>query len=328
MYDTAAVIFDQPPGPVVDSPGWQHERVVTDLTTGERRVARTLNVKDGPSLTLLPDGRLKVERSLPKALTGQNVEDMAQSDVTDAIEVVDQEVARALGTLALPSVGEMMPVRVDYCESRRLGSEDAVRADLLRLATVELPRKGKPVRGESGSVAWPIGAIRPKVYGKYVETRGSDSAFGVLRVEVGAFRLRTFRSLLGRSTGHRVTLEEVLTDVVRTAVMGRYAPQLGGGIAMVHELRDSRLAAEMFGLFGWRRTATLMGAALLWHVAGEPEVRTMDPAQSPFGSRATHYRIVSDYRRLRLALEEKGYRVVASGDQDTESVVRLAIQVA
>jgi hypothetical protein len=309
MYDTVTVLFDQPPRPVLDSPGWQRERVTTNFQTGERSTVRILNDPGGASLTLLPDGRLKVERSLPKALTGQNVDDMSQGDVVASIEAVDAEVARALGTLVLPSIGLASPVRVDYCESERLGSEDAVRRELVRLRNVELPRKGRPIRGDSGSVSWPKGAIRPKVYGKYVETKANELAYGVLRHEVGAFHLRTFRTLLGRSTGVPVALSEVLREDVRANVMGRYGAQLVGGIAMSHELTDSRFVVETVGLFGLRRTAALLGYAILWHVAGEPALSEELTDHSPFGSRSTHYRVVSDFRRLRVALLDKGYAV-------------------
>jgi hypothetical protein len=325
MYDTVAVLIDQPPRSVLDSPGWQHERVMTNLQSGERTTARILNDPGGPSLTLLPDGRLKIERSLPKALTGQNVEDLKQSDVGDAIEKVDAEIARALGTLATPSIALAKPVRVDYCESERLGSEDAVRRELMRLRGVELPRKGQPVRGDSGSVSWPKGAIRPKVYGKYVESRGLEAAYGVLRHEVGAFRLKTFRALLGRPATAPVALGDVLTTDVRASVMGRYGVQLAGGLAMAHELTNSRFLAEMLKMFGVRRTASLLGYALLWHGSGEPPVREMDPTRSPFGSQATHYRVVADFRQLRLRLVESGYEVV---DEEPDALMREVVHVA
>lgn len=329
MYDTVAVLIDQPPRSVIESPAWQQERVAVNLQTGERTRTRILNVPSGPSLTLLGDGRLKVERSLPKALTGQNVEDIAAADVPRAVQAVDEEVARAFGTLALPSIGTGRPVRADYCESRRLGSEDAVRRELLRLGSVELPRKGRPVRGESASVSWPKGGIRPKVYSKWLETQGSERAYGVLRLEVGAYRLQTFRALLGLPALAPVALADVLTGDVRAKVMTRYARELVGGVAMAHELTDTRFGAEMLGLFGVRRAAGLLGYAVLWHMAGEPAIteNMVESGRSPFGpSRSTHYRVIADYRRLRQHLIEKGYEVDAT--EQPEDVLRLVQALA
>jgi hypothetical protein len=322
MYDTVSVLIDQPPRSILDSPGWQRERVVTNRETGERQTWGILNAPSGLACTLLPDGRLKVERSLPKSLTGQNVEDLQQSDVADAVTSVDREVARVFSTLALPSVADAIPVRVDYCQSTRLGSEDAVRVELRRLSTLELPRKGHPVRGESGSVAWPRGAIRPKVYSKWLETRGQESAYGVLRYEVGAYRVKAFRTLLGWSSDRPVALQDVLTADVRAKVMTRYAGALMGGYAMGHELNDMRFAAEMIGFCGVRRTATLLGHAWLWHLAGEPAVKDIDPTKSPFGSSATHYRVVGDFRKLRDHLTAKGYDV-GQEDEGMRGVVRI-----
>ncbi len=327
MYDTAAVLIDQPPRSILDSPAWQRERVTVDRVTGEQSRVLIGN-HDGLGLTLLGDGRLKVERSLPKALTGQNVEDLSQADVGAAVEAVDREVARAFRTLALPSVAEASPVRVDYCESRALGSEDAVRSQLLRLATIELPRKGRPIRGDAGSVAWPRGAIRPKVYGKYLETHGSDSAYGVLRLEVGAYRLRTFRALLGRPATAPVRLLDALQEDVRAAVMGRYEYELNGGLAMGHELTDSRFLSEMLSMFGVRRTASLVGYALIWHAHGEPNPREIDVRHSPFGSFSTHYRVVNDFRRLREQMIAKGYDLEASSDDPPTAAVERFLVAA
>ncbi len=91
---------------------------------------------------------------------------------------------------------------------------------------------------------------------------------------------------------------------------------------MGHELNDMRFAAEMIGFCGVRRTATLLGHAWLWHLAGEPAVKDIDPTKSPFGSSATHYRVVGDFRKLRDHLTAKGYDV-GQEDEGMRGVVRI-----
>ena len=126
-----------------------------------------LNTAAGLHLTLHPSGALVAERSLPKALTGSNVDDLTQGQVADALAAVDAELRDALGE-DLPGLGSWVPVRVDYCHNAHLGSESEVARTLEKFALIELPRKGLPTVGQSHSVAWTRGSVRLKCYGKYL----------------------------------------------------------------------------------------------------------------------------------------------------------------
>jgi hypothetical protein len=340
MYDTAAVLLSHPPERVTEVRRWDRTVTAADPATGECWPKYIKNVEDGPSLTLLPGGQLKVERSLTKAVLGTNVLDLTTDQVGDAIAIVDDEVGRALDAPGLPSIASWLPVRVDYAENAHLaGGEAEVLRTLAALADVSLPRKGLPVRGQSHSVAWPSGAIRPKVYGKYLES-GDERALGVLRYEVGVFRARGFRELQARTPalsrpfdrlGADVSLADVLTLEFRAVVLDRFRRQLRGDVMTAKEIGDLELVKLMHELFGVKGAVTMIGWALTWDVTGTRTAR--DILATGMGSVPTRYRMVGEFRRLRDEMVARGlvaadsatkWDRAAGDDLTTEVIQRVA----
>lgn len=321
MYDTVAAILGEVPPSVLDRRRWDHVREVTDLRSGEVSRRATLNA-DGLLLTLHGDGSaLKAERSLPKVYRGQNVDDLIGPEVAVALGEVDGEIADALGTYDLPSIGEWTPVRVDYPWSLRLRDEGEVNRTLDKWAGLEMPYKGLPVVGQSASVTWSKGDIRLKAYSKFRETQFDRRAAGVLRVEPGVFRVRTFRKLLGLDGGADVRLLDVLTPAMHGIVRDKFAGRLLGDVMTAKELGDMALFNEMLGLFGSRRTATLLGWALMWALKGVESREGM--LAIGLGSLQTRYRVLADYRRFRAHLLAQGYVLSETGDEtsDVEEIV-------
>lgn len=272
---------------------------------------------------------MQAERSLPKALTGQNVDDLEAADVPRALAVVDQEIEDALGP-GLPPLGDWLPTRVDYCESVQLGNEMLVLRTLDRLAGIELPWKGLPVRGDARSVSWAKGSIRPKFYSKYLETKGDPRALGVLRNEFGVFRAQSFRDVLGAVAGEPIDarlaaraaaagpalkLVDVLVPEVRDYVRGRYADRFGGGLMSEKELGDVELIRELVRFFGGRRGAALLGYCMVAAAFGATTRKEMLGVGAL--SVATRYRVLADIRRFHDHLRAKGY--LAGGAPETEA---------
>lgn len=271
------------------------------------------NVQSGPAITYRDTGLL-VERSLPKALHGQNIEDLTQGDLAPALAVVDREVRDAL-RVELPPIGQWQPVRVDYCRSERLpGGEDEVRRALGVLASVVLPYKGLPVRGQHHSVRWPKGTVQPKVYSKYSETKGDALAAGVLRREASVYHLKAFRKLTGIEEPR---VSDALTAAVWSAVWAPYELAMQGGRLTMKQLGDLRLVRELVGHFGTRRAASLLGYCVLLAMAG-CETRADMLASEALEFR-TKYRVLADLRAFRAAMEAKGYAF--AGDSADESAV-------
>jgi hypothetical protein len=290
-------------------------------------------------VTLHEGGSLQAERSLPKALRGENVTDLVAGEEVEALAAVDREIADALPVAELPPFSTWLPNRVDYCQNVHLRDEAQVVRVLEKLAQVELPRKGLPVRGEQHSVAWAHGAVRPKVYSKFLETKGDPRACGVLRFESGVIRARSFRDLLTRlADGERyslstspppvlvrsssaslnvtappvfpvrglpaVTLADVLTPAMHGAVLGQYVDYLRGDLMSQKELSDLEFTRELVLFFGAVRAAKLMGWCALFYVEG---VRTRaDLLASGVAAPATRYRVAGDMRRFRGYLRTKG----------------------
>jgi hypothetical protein len=336
MYDTVSVLFREVPERVRDPRLYDWNRSHVEAATGEVHRTYALNTPAGLHLTL-HEGGLQVERSLPKALTGQNIVDLEQWQVGAAIERVDAEVEEALGR-GLASVADGLAVRVDYCQSVRLGDESRVRRSLDKFAGVELPYKGLPVRGQNHSVAWPVGAIRPKAYSKFSETRRNPAALGVLRFESEVRRAKAFRDVLARAAtssahsmlGHRSAdapngpaLRDVLLPEVHSFVLGRFADRLRGDVMSADELGDLDFGREMLRFFGWRRTASLLGYCLLFLMYGVKSRNDM-LAAPVVGSLATRYRIVADLNRFRLDLVARG--LMPAGEEDA-GVVALVERI-
>lgn len=320
MYDTVSAVLDEVPPGVSACKSWSRSKITEDRQTGAVQ-ARLIYSADGLSLTLFDAGRLQVERSLPKALTGQNVVDLRDDQVADAIAVVDQELGGVLGVAGLPSIAEWSPARVDYCCSMRLGSEERVALELRRLGDVHLPRKGRAVRGESGSLRWSHGAEKPKVYGKYLETGGDPMALGVLRYEVAVHHKRRFRTLLGRAPGRPVALREVLTESIRDQVLGRYQPSFAEVAMSKDEMGDLEFVREFLGFFGAGRGFQLYGWCVYWALSG---YRTFAELEKVAGeqdwNRSSRYRALQDLRKFRAYLRAK--------EQDPGSVEAIATRLA
>lgn len=324
MYDTVAAVLTEVPPSALDPKRWQHTREVVDHATGEVQ-RRMTTAADGLLLALHGGGRaLTAERSLPKALRGENVTDLFGPSVAVALATVDGEIAEAIGCWDLPSIGTWAPVRVDYPENIALGDEGRVLRTLERYAGIEMPYKGRPVVGQSHSVAWTKGDIRLKVYSKYQETKHDPRALGLLRVEPGVFRLRAFRQLLGRVATNPPTVLEVLTPDMHELVHERFRARLRGDAMTAKEIGDLDLAREMLAFFGGRRTASLIGWCALFALFGvesRADMVALDVASLP-----TRYRVLSDFRRFRDHLEAKGYMVGEATEPDSqveEIVIRL-----
>lgn len=362
MYDTVSAVLREPPSWVRDPSLWNRERSSIDTATGEIHRTRMMNTAHGLLLTLHDGGALQAERSLPKALRGQNIEDLTQGEVSDALAVVDGEIRDALGD-GLPEFSRWLPCRVDYCQNVRLRDEAAVLRSLDKLASVELPYKGLPVRGQHHSVAWPKGAVRPKVYGKYLETKGDPRAVGVMRFESGVYKARSFRSLLGEplapapmtrqsplaielpplplaerrisasvaewsipKTPAALTVAGVLTPELHAVVLGRYVEYLRGDLMSKDEISDLEFMRELVACLGFRRAAGVVGWCGLYYAYG---VRSRaDLMSSDIGHLATRYRVLGDVRAFRDHLRAKGLVLVDDGDAAgvDELILKLAAQ--
>lgn len=296
-------------------------RKVTDLRTpeGTRRSALAGNPGE-VQIVGHPDGSLKVERSLPKALTGQNAVDLVQEQVPAALAAVDAELRALAPGVPWPELGTLDPCRVDFCRSIELAGSAEVAHALRRLAALTLAWKGRPVVGESGSVAWPRGAYRPKAYSKGRET-GDRRYANVLRVEVGAFGGRSLAhipALLAIGSGRTLTLADVLVPQAATFVLERFISQVGGFEMAGEDLSDLGFMRAMVGLFGARRAAGLIGLCVLWQGLGAWTWQDIEALN--LGEKTTWYRARSDLRRLRDELATPG--------QVPDSVDAVQVRVA
>lgn len=324
MYDTVGAVLGEVPPPVMERHRWMKSREVIDLATGQVSERYTLNTDDGLLLTLHQGGRaLQAERSLPKVYRGQNVDDLIGPAVAVAVAELDTEIAQALGYWDLPTFGEWLPVRVDYPRSIHLDDDGAVFRTLDKMSGISLPYKGPPVIGQSGSLTWSKGDIRLKVYSKSLESHHPD-ARGVLRVEPGVFRSRTFRKLLGLASDDPVTVLDALSPVVFGKVHERFDARLRGDLMSPKELRDRDLFREMLALYGPRRSAALFGYAFMWGMAGVQSREELLAVN--IGSVPTRYRVLADYRRFRDVLVAKGYSLSETGDAD-DDVLTIAYTV-
>lgn len=309
MYDTVSVLWREPTRKFVDAFPWNDQRRrVTDRGVMERLSG---GPKGGPHVILHPDGTAKIERSLPKSLTGQNAEDLTQADVPDALASVDRELAALVPGIAVPSIGEMTPYRVDYCESINMGAPALVDIALARLAATRVARKGYPVRGESGSVSWTRGALRIKAYNKGRED-GDPTHLALFRLEPALYGSATFRTIPGLvgPDDRTVTLRHVLTEQVRSGVFDRVWSLLDGGIPVSSDdMGDVAFVSAFVSFFGPRRAAAIIGYCVVWSMAGirQPQDVTLE-------NRPTYYRVLADIRRFRDHHSDLGRAPVQSND--------------
>jgi hypothetical protein len=286
------------------------------MATGEIVTKYVLNVKGGPSLMA---GGLLAERSLPKALRGQNIDDLTPTEVPQALAVVDGEIVDALGA-GLPPLGEWSPSRVDYCRSVRLRDEAEVLRRLDRLASAALPYKGLPVRGQNHGVRWPKGRIQPKFYGKYLETRGDPRALGVLRSEASVYRLDTFRKFSGLTDP---TLADTLNADIHERIWAPFTDYLRGTALSKQEMSDVDFVRELVRFFGARRAAAIIGYCVLFSLAG-CQTR-QDMLASDILEFRTKYRVLADIRAFRAAMVAKGYTGwVDPSEDEAATVLHLA----
>jgi hypothetical protein len=313
MYDTVAALWRHPPEGVSELVPWRAREERTNPETGEvRRSARGGNHLEAQVL-LHPDGSIKVERSLPKALTYQNAVDLTQDQVPDALAAVDRELSVLAPGVPWPPFGTLDPCRVDYCRSVTMGGSAEVDLALRRLSLVPFPRKGRPVVGESGSVSWPRGDFRPKFYNKGRET-GEDRYANVLRFEVGAFGSRALGhipGLLSPLGGGELTVRDVLVPQAAEFVLGQALARVGGYEMSDQDVSDFAFLRAMVAFFGARRAFGLVGLSYGWLMFG---VRTGDDlARLDLGERTTWYRARADLRRFRDHLAASGEEL---GDVD------------
>ena len=103
-YDTVSGVLRQPPIRVTDERLWTKERSSID-GDGVIHRTRSLNLASGLHLTLHDGGALLAERSLPKALRGENVTDLVDGEEVAALAAVDREIGDALGVGTREQVG-------------------------------------------------------------------------------------------------------------------------------------------------------------------------------------------------------------------------------
>jgi hypothetical protein len=217
----------------------------------------------------------------------------------------------------------------------QLRDEAEVVRTLEKLASIELPRKGLPVRGQEHSVTWSHGAIRPKVYSKFLETRGDPRACGVLRFESGVIRARSFKGKelwplrsqpVALSEGRaELRLVDVLNPAIHAAVLGRYVSYLRGDLMSTKELSDLDFMRELLGFFGGRKSAVLMGWCGIFYLMGIRNRKDM--LASSLAAPATRYRIAADLRRFRLHLVEKGVGADFAGESADLAVDDLLVRI-
>lgn len=292
-----------------------------------------------------PDGVLKVERSLPKALTGQNAVDLQQPDVPAALAAVDAELRALVPGVEWPAFGSLRPCRVDYCQSQRRESPEVVDLMLRRLQRLNLSRKGRPVVGESGSVSWPVGMFRPKAYNKGRET-GDGQYADVLRLEVGVIGGRALGRIpglvphasvpvasdigpngprdeplprpgvgpfgLGSEGSPELTVVDVLVPQAAGYVLGWFASRIGGYELAGEELSDLAFLREMVSFFGGRRASGLVGYCVVWQTMGARTWQEIEALE--LGDRSAFYRARADLRGFRDHLASLGQE---PGDVDT-----------
>jgi hypothetical protein len=304
MYDTVAALVREVPSSIIAAIEWTDTRKhrIEDGTVVESLRA---SGRDGPAFILHPDGTLKIERSLPKALTGQNAVDLTQSDVGDALDALDREVWEATGrpSRAL-EFGGMDPVRADYCHSLPAVDPAVVALTLRKWSRVNMKRKGLPVVGESGSVSWTKGMFRFKSYNKGRET-GQDDLLGVLRVEGSAWSSRSFAVIPGLSSGHgKLVVADVLTPVAHEFVLRRFIGQLEGAMPTPEELGDVELLRSMVAFFGARRALGLLGLCAGWAMLGVASGQDLERLK--LGEGTTWYRARADLKRYRDAMVALG----------------------
>ncbi len=284
----------------------------------------------GLHLTLHDGGALQAERSLPKALRGENVTDLVAGEEVAALAAVDREIAEGLD-VELPPLGSWLPNRVDYCQNVQLRDQAEVIRTLEKYAGIELPRKALPVRGQEHSVTWGHGAIRPKVYSKFLETRGDPRARGVLRYESGVIKARSFKDkYLWPLRSHVVApcdelrLVDVLNPAIHAAVLGRYVAYLRGDLMTAKELSDLDFMRELLSFFGAPIAARLLGWCTVFYLVGVRNRR--DLLASPVAAVATRYRVAAQLREFRVHLVEKGWLDLTAETRDAavdDLLVRL-----
>lgn len=296
-YDTVSALWRHPPEGTDALIPWRSytERRTADGT----RVTRQAGERGQVQIIRHPDGVLKVERSLPKALTGQNAVDLTQDQVPAALAAVGAELRLLAPGVEWPELGTLDPCRVDYCRSIPLAGSAEVAHALRRLAGLTLPWKGRPVVGESGSVAWPRGGYRPKAYSKGRET-GDPRYANVLRLEVGAFggpTLAHIPALLAIGSGRSLTLADVLVPQAATFVLERFISLVGGFEMAGEDLGDLEFFRAMVAFFGPRRAFGLIGLCVGWQVAGVQSWQEIEAQE--LGEKTTWYRARVDLRRFR-----------------------------
>jgi len=333
-YDTVAALWREAPRVVVDAIEWTDERKHR-TEDGEVLASLRSSGRGGPAFLLHPDGTLKVERSLPKALTGQNAVDLTQSDVGDALDAVGREIWEATGRYRdVLDFGEWDPCRVDYCRSLPSTDPALVSLTLARLAGVNMKRKGYPVVGESGSVAWTRGMFRFKAYNKGRET-AQDDLLGVLRLEgsaSGGRALSVIPGLLGPAHGARrdqdqetatvgmaarraaerwergstggLAVVDVLVPAAHEFVLSRFLAQIGGYMPTTKDVGEVELLRAMVEFFGARRAFGLLGVCAGWAMLGISSASELE--RLGLGEGTTWYRARADLRRFREAMAARG----------------------
>jgi len=230
--------------------------------------------------------RLQLQVSLPRVLTGSNVEPWEPGDDCDAVGAglrIGQEVHRRLGYQKVPWWADWAPYRVDATVNFHLANHSEVMATLTMLQNIRLPRLRKQgYSGDRGSVTWAGRTRRYQVYSKEMEQRdlGNDQeaakAMGILRAEARVQKSQGIKRVLGPLLGGEVTVRKVLdinnVDRVSAAILGDLeatVSQAIGGLVVKNSPAFEEIVKDM----GIAEAVKALGINVLYRERGEDYVR-------------------------------------------------------
>jgi len=230
--------------------------------------------------------RLQLQVSLPRVLTGSNLDPWEPGDDGDAVGAglrIGQEVHRRLGGQNLPWWADWPPYRVDATVNYHLADHSQVMATLQMLQRVRLPHLRKQgYSGDRGSVTWAGRTRRYQVYSKEIEQRdlGNDQeaarAMGILRAEARVQKNQGIKRVLGPLIDGEITVRKLLdinnVERVSTAILSRLeatVSQAIGGLVM----KNSPAFEDIVKDIGIAEAVKALGIRMLYQERGEDYVR-------------------------------------------------------
>lgn len=296
--------------------GWEMRpvNISFDLETGETlRKDKWVWNQDGYDFTYFPEGpeqdsRLLLQVSLPRVLTGSNVEPWAPGDDCDAVGAglrIGQEVHRRLDWQEVPWIADWDVNRLDATANYKLASHSHVMSVLSALRGRRIPHHRKSAyTGETGTVMWGGKVRRYVVYSKEIEQRekgygkeAAAKAVGILRAEARVQKSRYVRRLLKSLVGEPVTVRKVLAaDMVKPVsaiILGHLEGTVSetiGGLVMA----NSPALEDMVKDLGVDQAARVLGMHFMYQARGEEWLRHV------YGDRSNFYRTMKRLKDLGL----------------------------